>query len=219
MMTTKADHSPGEIFFVDDEPAVCMAVMETLQDAHLTVRCFVHPAECLAQLDSGTCDLLITDLRLPEMDGLEVLRRAKRIAPRLPVLVITGYGDVPTAVTAIRAGAEDFIEKPLRKHDFLAKVKSILREHLSGAVGARVALTPAEKLVLKLIMDGKTNAQIAKGLNRAVRTVETHRASIKRKLGAKSVVELVKRANLIPAYEFEQQQELGDGPQPQVPSV
>ena len=218
-MTMKTDHSPGQIFFVDDELAVCIAIEETLRDANLSVICFSHPSECLAQLHSGRCNLLITDLRLPEMDGLEVLRCAKRVAPQLPVLIITGYGDIPTAVAAIQAGAEDFIEKPLRKRDLLAKIKSILAKRLSAAARGLEALTPAEKLVLELIMAGKTNQQIAEQLNRSVRTVETHRASIKRKLGAKNLVELVKRAGLTAHHEFDRHQEMDDGAQPTVPNL
>jgi FixJ family two-component response regulator len=218
MMTTRADNLARQIFFLDDEPAVCMAVEETLRDASLAVRCFLHPVECLAQLPSGTCDLLIADLRLPEMDGLEVLRRAKRISPRLPVLIVTGYGDIPTAVAAIQAGAEDFIEKPLRKRELVAKVKSILAERLSAAAGASKTLTPAEMLVLDLIMDGKQTRQIAEQLNRSVRTIETHRASIKRKLGVKNLVELIKRIGEVSAGQFNQQQEAGDSAQPQVPN-
>lgn len=217
-MTMKTDNSPGQIFFVDDEPAVCIAVEETLRDANLSVICFGHPAECLAQLHSGRCNLLIVDLRLPEMDGLEVLRCAKRVAPQLPVLIITGYGDIPTAVAAIQAGAENFIEKPLRKCDLLAKIKSILAKRLSAAGGGLEALTPTEKLVLELIMEGKQNRQIAEQLNRSIRTVETHRASIKRKFGAKNLVELIRRARQLSTEDPDEEQEWGDGTQPQMPN-
>ena len=180
------------IFFLDDELQVRDVVRETLEEADITVTCFACPSECLARLRSQKCDLLITDLRMPEKDGLELLADVKRLAPWVPVLMITGYGDVPTAVKAIKGGAVDFIEKPLGKRVLLQKVRSILQENTPANMSPGKPLTKTEMSVLKLIIDGKSNRDIANLIHRSVRTVEVHRAHIMRKFGVDDLIDLVK---------------------------
>lgn len=182
------------VFFVDDEPNIRRTVLETLEPLGLKVDCFAGAVECLENLESQHCDLLITDLRMPEMDGLELLKRARFVNPWVPVLIITGYGDIPTAVEGVRAGAVDFIEKPLEKSDFVRRVESILSQNYrhSNALAGE-PLTRSEKRVLKLVIDGRSNKEIANALNRSRRTVEVHRASAMRKLNVDNVIDLVKR--------------------------
>ena len=180
------------IFFVDDEPNVRRVIGETLAQCGLKVGCFGRAEDCLDHLGDEECDLLITDLKMPEIDGLELMERLGLLAPWLPVLVITGYGDIPTAVEAMKAGAVDFIEKPLDKKSFVRKVQALLpkngdHKHLGNF------LTPSEHRVLRLVLDGKSNKEIADLLNRSRRTIEVHRAHVMRKLGADSLVDLIKR--------------------------
>jgi FixJ family two-component response regulator len=120
--------------------------------------------------------------------------QSKRIAPWVPVLVITGYGDIPMAVKAVKAGAIDFIEKPLEKETFLLKVKSILKEHASSHLQKGKPLTKNETGILKLIIEGKNNREIAQLLHRSIRTVEVHRSRVMQKLGADNLVDLIKTA-------------------------
>lgn len=118
------------IFVLDDEPTVCEVLREILEDLNYKVSCFGDPIECLAQLGSNRCDLLITDLKMPNKDGFEVLKEVQRIAPWIPVLMITGYGNIQNAVKAMKAGAIDFMEKPLDKKNLVHKIKSIFsKEH------------------------------------------------------------------------------------------
>ena len=182
------------IFFVDDEPSVCRAVAKTLERLGSKVSCFTRALVCLERLRSGTCDLLITDLKMPEMDGIELLVEAKRICPWLAVLVVTGYGDIPTAVKALKAGAADFIEKPLERESFLSAVDSLLNQltRYDSLLGR--PLTKTEMKVLRLILDSKSNREIARLLHRAPRTIEDHRHNIMRKLGVRNPIDLVKRA-------------------------
>lgn len=187
-----ADIPERQVFFLDDEPEVRNVVKETLEGTGIRVICFACPAECLAQLRSKKCDLLITDLRMPEKDGLELLADVKHLAPWVPVLMITGYGDVPTAVKAIKGGAVDFIEKPLAKKAFLQKVRSILRDNSLDDVSIGQPLTRTEMSVLRYVIDGKSNRDIADMLHRSVRTVEVHRAHIMHKFGVDNVIDLVK---------------------------
>lgn len=186
------DSNSRHIFLVDDEEKVRQVFAETLEQEGLRTRCFGSPSECLEQLSSKQCDLLITDLRLPEMDGVQLLRRARVVAPWLPILVITGYGDIPTAVEAIKAGADDFIEKPLDKEGFVKRVKSLLPQN-GRCKQLEGLLTKSEQRVLKLVIDGKTSKEIASQLSRSKRTVEVHRAHVMSKLNVDNLIDLAKR--------------------------
>ncbi len=190
MDESKTEH----IVFVDDEPTVCDAVCKTLKRAGMDVRCFHCADDCLAYLATDRCDLLITDVKMPGTDGIELLNAVKGQLPWLPVLVVTGYGDVPMAVRALKAGAVDFIEKPLDRDTFLATVKAVLAQHASQAALHNLSLTRAEMTVLYFLLDGKNNREIAAALHRSPRTVEVHRGHLMRKMGAGNVVELLRRA-------------------------
>ena len=188
------DIAKQHVFLVDDEPGVLKMVGRTLERFGLKVSCFGCGSDCLKELRSETCDLLITDVKMPEMDGIELLKKVKHLAPWIPVLMITGYGDIQTSVKAIKAGALDFIEKPLVKKDFVRKVKSILKKSASNDTYLGKHLTRTEKKILKLVIDGKRNREIAHLLECSVRTVEEHRAHLKRKLGVNKFLDLFKRA-------------------------
>jgi two-component system response regulator PilR (NtrC family) len=118
------------IFILDDEPKVREVIKETLEVSNYKVSCFGDPVKCLARLRSKKCDLLITDLKMPKKSGFEVLLDVRHQAPRIPVLMMAGYSDMPTKEKAMRAGAVDLIEKPLSKKDILRKIKSIFKEKL-----------------------------------------------------------------------------------------
>ena len=188
------NYAEQHVFFVDDEPKVRKVVGRTLEQLGSKVSCFASAADCLEQLRSQTCDLLITDVKMPEMDGIELVCRAKRVVPWLPILVVTGYADIPLAVRAIKAGALDFIEKPLERRSFLATVELMLKQSSSDDHLLGKAVSKAEKKVLRLLLDGKSNKEIAYILHRSIRTIEDHHLHIMRKLGVDNLVDLVKRA-------------------------
>ena len=192
-----ANNTEKHIFFLDDEPTIREVVRETLEDLNFKVSCFSNPIECLEQLRSKKCDLLITDLKMPEKDGIELLMDAHHKAPWIPVLMITGYGDIPTAVKAMKAGAVDFIEKPVEKKDFVRKIKSILEKNASPNSNLGKHLTPKEMKILQLIIDGKKNKEIAILLNRSIATVEVHRAHLMQKLGVHDIIDLIKRVAIM----------------------
>ena len=188
------NYAKQHVFFVDDEPKVRKVVGRTLEQLGSKVSCFASAADCLEQLRSQTCDLLITDVKMPEMDGIELVCRAKRVVPWLPILVVTGYADIPLAVRAIKVGALDFIEKPLERRSFLATVELMLKQSSSDDHLLGKAVSKAEKKVLRLLLDGKSNKEIAYILHRSIRTIEDHRLHIMRKLDVDNLVDLVKRA-------------------------
>lgn len=184
----------GCVFVVDDEPRVLAVLRKTLERAGMTVRCFSGADDCLAGLEADSCDLLITDVKMPGKDGVELLTEVKRRLPWLPVLVITGFGDVPIAVKAMKAGAVDFIEKPLDRDSFLEMVSILLARDTAGSVLQGRSLTRMEIKVLRHVLDGRNNREIAETLHRSCRTVEVHRRHVMQKLCAKNVVELLRQA-------------------------
>ena len=186
-----------DVFFVDDDAGIRKLISEELKGIDCRVSCFANGADCLEQLSKQNCNLLITDVKMPGMDGLTLLSRVRRVAPWVSVMVITGFGDIPMSVRALKLGAVDFIEKPLDRKAFLYKVKTILRQDDFVDIHAGQILTKVEKKVLKLILEGKGNKEMAYVLGRAMRTVERHRSNIMHKFGVDNIVNLVKKAALI----------------------
>lgn len=177
------------VFIVDNEPKVCETICDTLQASGVTARCFTNPLQCLDRIFSEGCDLLITALKMPQICGIELLRQAKLLIPWLTVVIISAYGDVPTAVKTAQAGAVDFIEMPLVKDDFIKKVKSLLPtpDNTHGS------LTKAEVSVLRMVAMGKSSGEIAYLLHRSSRTIELHRRRAMHKLGLRDFTDLLKR--------------------------
>jgi FixJ family two-component response regulator len=186
-----------DVFFVDDDAEIRKLISEELEAAGYKVSCFANGAECLEQIGNQNCNLLITDVKMPGMDGLTLLSRTRRVAPWVAVMVITGFGDIPMSVRALKSGAVDFIEKPLDRKSFLHKVKTILRQDDFVDTPAGQILTKTEKKILKLILEGKANKEISYRLDRAMRTVERHRSNIMHKFGVDNIVDLVKKTALI----------------------
>jgi len=192
----------AQVFIVDDDPCLRDAIALNLKGDCCECTCFENADDCLKRLNQQKCDLLITDIKMPGMSGIELLTEVKRIAPWLPVLVMSAYGDIPLAVKAVKAGAADFVEKPLEWDKFLAAVRLIVKQNSFSNPQKGSPLTNTEMIVLRLIIQNKSNKEIAQVLHRSVRTVEIHRSHIMRKLDVDSVVELVKQASamgLIPA--------------------
>jgi two-component system response regulator FixJ len=192
-----ADAMRQHVFILDDEPQVGEVIRRILEGAGVKVSCFCEPAVCLAALRPQTCHLLITDLRMPEMDGMEVLAKVKRIAPWIPVLMVSAYGDVQTAVKAVKEGATDFIEKPLEKGNLIHKVYSTLQEIAFPDSSLGKPLSSAEMSVLSLVLDGKSSKEIARLLHRSTRTIEWHRSHLMQKLNAENMLDLAKRATAL----------------------
>ncbi len=183
----------AHVVFVDDEPRVCHAVHKTLERAGAQVRCFHGTEDCLQHLAAQRCDLLITDVKMPGKDGLTLLREVKERLPWIPVLIVTGYADVPLAVRALKAGATDFVEKPLDRDAFLQTVERLIERHGRPAALLEQSLTPTERRILFLLLDGKNNREIADALHRSPRTIEAHRGHLMQKLGAANIIELLRR--------------------------
>jgi two-component system C4-dicarboxylate transport response regulator DctD len=126
------------IFFVDDESQIRKIVQRTIERHGYDVICFEDGMSCLDELSVGDCDLLITDVSMPGLDGIELLEKVKKIRPLLDVLIVTGYGDIPMAVRAVKNGAYDFIEKPLDRGRLIPVIQNILSNAMMKAVSLGV---------------------------------------------------------------------------------
>lgn len=190
------------VFVVDDDPAVGSALQRVLESAGMTANAFTCAKDCLAALSRQPCDVVITDMRMEGMDGLSLLRDLRHRFPWLQVIVTTAYGTVPLAVAAMKAGAADFLEKPLDRQELLAAVQSAMGIAVSSVSFPREALSYAEIQVLRLFLEGRTSKETAAFLNRSTRTVEAHRHNIMRKFGVHNAVQLAQKASVLWSAEF-----------------
>lgn len=191
------------VHVVDDEEAVRKSMAFLLTMAGFTVRVYESATGFLAIAPTIRNGCLVTDLRMPDMSGVELLRNMKSADLRIHSIVIMGHGDVPMAVEAMKAGALDFIEKPFEDELLIAAVKhaamqlSDIRDDQEDveAIHLRLSeLTDRERQVLSSVVEGLANKTIAYDLNISPRTVEVHRANVMSKMKAKSLPELVRMA-------------------------
>ena len=188
------DKSKIHIYVVDDDAVLLDAIRLVLEKERYECSCFDNADDCLVQLRQHSCELLISDIQMPDKSGMELLEEVQGFAPWVPVLLMTSYGDIPMTVRAIKLGAVDFIEKPLEWDLFLDLVRSIVGKSRMLDIFGGKPLTKMEKIILQLILENKTNKEIAKILHRSIRTVEVHRNHVMHKLDVHSIVELVQRA-------------------------
>jgi FixJ family two-component response regulator len=197
------------VHVVDDDASFLVALARLLRAAGYTVQTFPSAAEFLANL-SDTAGCVIADLRMPEMDGMDLQQALMHGANALPVIFLTGEGDIPTTVQAMRNGAEDFLTKRAPKEDLFAAVERAIardarqraaRGHLRELRARFGALTPRERDVLRHVVQGRQNKQIAADLNINERTVKLHRTAITTKLEVRSVAELTRLVQAAGVFE------------------
>ena len=193
------------VHVVDDDPAVRDSLAFLLDTAGLVSRTYDSAAALLAEAERLAPGCIVTDVRMPEMNGLEMVRRLADMGLRHPVIVMTGHADVPLAIEAVRAGVKDFIEKPFDDEALLASIRAALAEQAGSAeregqeaeVRERLAsLSTRERQVLDGLVAGHANKVIAYDLEISPRTVEVYRANVMTKMQARSLSELVRMAIL-----------------------
>jgi len=189
------------IYVVDDDEAMRDSMTWLLEGEDYHVACFDSAESFLKARRDDMRGCLILDVRMPEMSGLELHEKLEALGSQLPVIFVTGHGDVPMAVSALQRGACDFIEKPFHNEDLLSRIVRALeldsqlsaRRQRNGAISHRLdQLTQREREVMKLVVTGKLNKQIADELNISMKTVEAHRARVMEKMGVRTLAELVK---------------------------
>lgn len=184
----------NNIYIIDDDLNICRSLSDLLNDSGYKTVYYTDPTLCLKEINPSTCDLVIVDYRMPQMNGLDFTKHVKNIFPDIPIIILTGYGDIPTAVTAMKTGAVNFLQKPFDKTVLLRIINEILTEN-NDIKKRKNSLTKMENKVYKLILDGHNNKQCAKILNRSRRTIETHRANLMKKFEVNNVVDLIKKSS------------------------
>jgi len=189
------------VHVVDDDDAVRSSLAFVLNSAGITVRTYESASRFLATCGPEISGCVVTDVRMPDLSGLELVRRLRAMGISAPVIVMTGHGDVSLAVEAMKAGVLDFLEKPFDDEIFLNAVRQALNSGLRTAhedadkrrfQSMLATLSPRETEVLHGVVDGKSNKEIARDLGISPRTIEVYRAHVMSKTGSASLSELVR---------------------------
>lgn len=192
--------NPDLVHVIDDDEGVREGLTILLAESGFTVRSYRSGLEFLERLATAQAGVIISDIRMPGIDGLELQQRLKTAESNLPIIFITGHGDIQMAVRAIKDGASDFIEKPFDDEILIAAVRTARKrstaapasESNAETVEKLASLTPREREVLECLVVGKLNKITAYELGMSIRTVETHRARIMQKMQAQSLSKLVR---------------------------
>ena len=194
------------VFVVDDDASVREAIADLLRSVGLDVESFASPQDFLESRPRDAPGCIVLDVRLPGASGLEFQRSLEKFGIHLPVIFISGHGDIPMSVRAIKSGAIEFLTKPLREQELLDAIHAgIERDRARRQQARHVAelrerfdsLTPREREVMALVVTGRRNKQIAADASLSEMTVKVHRSQIMRKMRAKSLVDLVRMADAL----------------------
>jgi RNA polymerase sigma factor (sigma-70 family) len=195
---------PPTVFIVDDDQAVRDSLQFLLESEDLRVETFESAELFLERYSIYQVGCLLLDIRMPGMSGLELQKELSKNNFALPIIIISGHGDIPVTVRAMRRGAMDFIEKPFNNDELLTRVKDALERDIDNqqkrmqndAIRARLEnLTPRERQVMKLVVKDNPNKFIASELGVTIKTIEFHRARVMEKMHADSLLHLVEMVN------------------------
>ena len=191
------------VFVIDDDPSFRRSTEMLIESAGLSVQTFNSAEEFLRgrRPDAPAC--LVLDVRLPQLSGLDLQRELAKAGVQIPIIFITGHGDIPMTVQAMKAGAVEFLTKPFREQEFLDAIHRAInsdraarlqRAKLSDLRGRYQALTPREREVMAHVVTGMLNKQIAHELGTTEKTIKVHRGHLMQKMGVKSLADLVRTA-------------------------
>ena len=192
---------PQAVFVVDDDDAVRDSLRLLLKSAGMACEVFSSAQQFLSTYEPSQPGCLVLDVRMPGMSGLEMQQELSLRGAMIPVIFITGHGDIPMAVEAMQHGAFDFLQKPFRDQELLDRVQRALMRDMENRIRLRqtdkirerlATLSPREREVLELVTQGKANKMVAGDLGVSQRTVEIHRAHVMQKMEASSLAELVR---------------------------
>lgn len=193
----------GNVYVIDDDPAMRDSLDFLLSAAGFNVKLFDSALAFLKDLPDLALGCVVSDVRMPGMDGIDLLRRLKQGPKTLPVIVMTGHGDIPLAVEAMKLGAKDFLEKPFEDERLVIMISAALSQpanhskntSINADIALRIAsLSPRERQVMDGLVAGLSNKLIARDYNISPRTIEVYRANVMTKMQASSISELVRLA-------------------------
>ena len=195
--------TPPLIHVVDDDNAVRKSLLMLMDSAGYEAQAYTSAIEFLEKFDAERSGCLVLDVRMPQMNGLELQRRLKSMNVHLPIIFLSAHGDIPMAVEALQAGAVDFLQKPFRDQDLLDRIETAIvrdadaRSRLAdqAQIQARLdTLTEREREVMARVVDGEPNKAVAADLGVSERTIEIHRSRVMHKMEAESLAHLVRMA-------------------------
>jgi two-component system, LuxR family, response regulator FixJ len=195
--------SKPKVYVIDDDAAMRDSLDFLLDAANFDVTLFESATNFLQRLPALDYGCVVSDVRMPGIDGIELLKRMKAVESRFPIVIITGHGDVPLAVEAMKLGAVDFLEKPFEDDRLISMIRAAIRqgepaakdEAVARDIAARIAaLSPRERQVMDGLIAGLSNKMIARNYDISPRTIEVYRANVMTKMQANSLSELVRLA-------------------------
>jgi FixJ family two-component response regulator len=194
------------VFVIDDDPSMRSALKNLLESVGLRVELFTSARELLQSTLPAVAGCLVLDIRLPGLSGLDLQTELAKANIRVPIIFMTGHGDIPMTVKAMKSGAIDFLTKPFRDQDLLDAVATALERDRKRRADDEIvselqvvfeALTPREREVMTFVTQGLMNKQIAHEIGISEITVKIHRGSVMRKMGARSLADLVRMAGVL----------------------
>lgn len=189
------------VFIIDDDAAIRDSLSWLVESVGLRVKTFANGDEFLEAYDPSLLGCIVLDVRMPGLSGLDLQEELNRRASDLPVLIITGYGEVQGAVRALKAGAADYLQKPVSDQTLLDRIQDCLRANIrerkkradqADVVSRMASLTRRQRQVMDLVVDGRSNKEIGRRLDISVKTVESHRGHVMRKMGVSTIADLAR---------------------------
>ena len=189
------------VFIIDDDAGIRDSLSWLVESVGLRVKTFANGDEFLEAYDPSLVGCIVLDVRMPGLSGLDLQEELNRRASDLPVLIITGYGEVQGAVRALKAGAADYLQKPVSDQTLLDRIQDCLRANIrerkkradqADVVSRMASLTRRQRQVMDLVVDGRSNKEIGRRLDISVKTVESHRGHVMHKMGVSTIADLAR---------------------------